>query len=202
MRTWPGREYRTLCAVRRVCTVLTLDGADRSIGSPDFPGSRHEPTVSSSLDSLAKALSTAYVNQTELDALLRPLDQRFDDLTSQKESLLTNARQIVFAAQDKSWSGELLQAVLNDRPNNAAVRALAELKPAIIEAAVISRQRNPGDRPSLTCGRAEQWNSVSQCAKRKESSGDRRARLPRTGHRSISGIASRRSSPRIRRAAW
>ena len=126
--------------------------------------SRLSPTI---LDALAKALSTAYVNQTELDALLRPLDQRFDDLTSQKESLLTNARQIAFAAQDKGWSGELLRALLNDRPNNAAVRALAELQPAIIEAPVMSRQRNPGDRPSLACGRAEQWNSVSQCASAK-----------------------------------
>lgn len=115
-------------------------------------------------DSLARALSTAYVNQTELDALLRPLDQRFDDLTSQKESLRTNALQIVFAAQDKGWSGELLQAVLKDRPNNAAVRALAEQKPAILEGQVASRRRNPNDRPSLTCGRGNQFNSVLQCA--------------------------------------
>src|SRR5204863_3134179 len=148
--------------------VLTPDGAHRSIGlawisrAPDM--SRLSPKT---LDALAKALSTAYVNQTELDALLRPLDQRFDDLTSQKESLLTNARQIVFAAQDKGWSGELLRALLNDRPNNAAVRGLAQLQPAIIEAPVISRQRNPGDRPSLACGRAEQWNSMSQCANAK-----------------------------------
>ena len=123
--------------------------------------SRLSPQV---VDSLARALSTAYVNQTELDALLRPLDQRFDDLTSQKESLLVNARQIVFAAQDKNWSGELLQAVLKDRPNNAAVRALAELKPATIEGQVASRGRNPNDRPSLTCGRGNQFNSVLQCA--------------------------------------
>ena len=116
------------------------------------------------LEPLARALSTAYVNQTELDALLRSLEKRFDDLTSQKESLLTNARQIVFAAQDQGWSGELLQALQNGRPNNAAVRALAELKPEIIDGPVISRQRNPADRPSLTCGRGEQWNSVCQCA--------------------------------------
>lgn len=116
------------------------------------------------IEPLARAMSTAYLSQTDLDALLRPLDQRFDDLTSQRESLLTNALQIVLAAQDKGWSGELLQAVLKDRPNNAAVRALAERKPAIIEGPVASRRRNPNDRPSLTCGRGNQWNSVVQCA--------------------------------------
>ena len=123
--------------------------------------SRLSPEV---LRPLAKALSQAYVNQAELDQLLRPLKQRFDDLTSQKESLLTNATDIVHAAQDGGWSGELLTALLKDRPNNAAVRALADLKPKLIEGAVISRQRSPVDRPSLTCGRGDQWNLVCQCA--------------------------------------
>jgi hypothetical protein len=119
---------------------------------------------SSVLEPLAKALSRAYRNPTDLSALLIPLGQRFDDLTSQRESLLTNAREIVFAAQEQGWSGDLLLALLKDRPNNADVRALADMKPEVIEGPVLSRQRNPVDRPSLTCGRAGQWNQVCQCA--------------------------------------
>ena len=130
-----------------------------------MPGAPNMSRLSSSvLVPLAKALSRAYRSPTELAALLLPLDKRFDDLTSQKESLLTNATEIVLAAQDQGWSGELLQALLKDRPNNADVRALAEVNPEFIEGEARSRRRNPGDRPSLTCGRADQWNSVTQCA--------------------------------------
>jgi hypothetical protein len=123
--------------------------------------SRLSPTV---LEPLAKALSRAYRNPTELAALLIPLGQRFDDLTSQKESLLTNARDIVRVAQDQNWSGELWLALLKDRPNNADVRLLADQKPEIVEGPGISRQRSPVDRPSLVCNRSSQWNYVCQCA--------------------------------------
>ncbi len=116
---------------------------------------------------LAKALSEAYRSAPELDMLLhtRLNGRRFDDLTSKYLPLATNAWEIATKAQEQGWSGELLRAALDDRPKNSALRALADQVPAAdandVEA---SPQRNPIDRPSLLCGRGDQWNLVCQCA--------------------------------------
>src|SRR5688572_430086 len=115
---------------------------------------------STGVAALAKALSEAYAGPTaatDLARLLLLLERRYDDFTSNRQPLTTQAWEITAGAQDQGWSGELLRALIEDRPNNAAVRALADRKLKLIEGPVISRQRSPVDRPSLTCGRAAQW---------------------------------------------
>ena len=121
---------------------------------------------STAVAALAKALSEAYRSAPELDMLLhtRLNGRRFDDLTSKYLPLATNAWEIATKAQEQGWSGELLRAALEDKPGNPALRAMANEQPVDPTSGGVSIQRSPIDRPSLLCGRGDQWNHVCQCA--------------------------------------
>jgi hypothetical protein len=120
---------------------------------------------STAVAALAKALSEAYRSAPDLDMLLHSLDgRRFDDLTSKYLPLATNAWEIATKAQEQGWSAELLRQALEDKPNNRALRALADETPTDAVRSDVSLSRNPIDRPSLLCGRGDQWNHVCQCA--------------------------------------
>lgn len=115
------------------------------------------------LADLSKALSESYVSDTQLSQfLLTRLDRRFNDLSSRYVPLSQSITEIVQRAQEQGWVVDLVHKAAADRPQNATLRALRDAVP--MNGDDTSIRRSHIDRPSLLCGRASQWNEVSQFA--------------------------------------
>ena len=108
---------------------------------------------------LADALKEAFPTVNALEALVLSLDQRFDDLTARSKPQGENARDIATRAFEKRWAGSLLAAALNQQPDNPALRALWLRLPAGPDQAPPADDPL-GERPSLLCGRSDQWGGV------------------------------------------
>jgi len=115
---------------------------------------------------LANALYEACKDESGANGLSQILvgcNKDFDRLTSRRTSLFQNAQDIARAAIAEGWGSELLEAVRQERGDNPVVRALWASLPDRDAAAVDAVARRV-DRPSLKCGRADQWNEVLQWA--------------------------------------
>jgi len=109
---------------------------------------------------LANALYEACKDESGANGLSQILvgcNKDFDRLTSRRTSLFQNAQDIARAAIAEGWGSELLEAVRQERGDNPVVRALWASLPDRDAAAVDAVARRV-DRPSLKCGRADQWN--------------------------------------------
>ena len=120
--------------------------------------------TSGHVKALADALADAFPAVNRLDELLHDdsLGKKFDELTSRFVSLRDNAWDIASAAIDQGWGSELLAAALVVQKDNPKLRALAASLPEGDDQVPIDDGLD--DRPSLKCGRAVQWNEISQCA--------------------------------------
>ena len=113
---------------------------------------------------LANALYEACKDESGPNGLAQILigcNKDFDRLTSRRISLFQNAQDIARAAIAEGWGSDVLQAAREAQPDNPAIRALWASLPDRADAAVDPVIRRV-DRPSLKCGRADQWNEVLQ----------------------------------------
>jgi hypothetical protein len=114
-------------------------------------------------DRLETALLEAFPSDVELDRLLRSetLDKRFDRLASRREPLGDAVARIVLTASIQGWTLDLVEAAVARRPD---VLVLRDVRDALRQVEPVPTVTPRGDRPSLACGRGDQWNEVCQCA--------------------------------------
>lgn len=114
---------------------------------------------------LISALKASYIRPAHLEEFLwTRLDKRFDDFTSREKPLGVNITEIVRQAHDQGWLCDLIREAAEHRPKNAALQQLLSRLPELDCGAKPVPARSQIDRPSLLCGRALQWQKVSQCA--------------------------------------
>lgn len=113
---------------------------------------------------LANALYEACKDESGANRLVQILtrcSKDFDRLTSRRSSLFQNAQDIARAAIAEGWGSDVLGAARDEQPDNPVIRALWASLPDRTDAVVDAVSRRV-DRPSLKCGRADQWNEVLQ----------------------------------------
>jgi hypothetical protein len=113
----------------------------------------------------ANALCEAFPSVRRLESLLMSrLNRDFDYLTSRSLSLYDNALDITKKASAGGWANDLFEAARAEQPDNPVLRQFWESMPDAADAAAAAPPPADDKRPSLVCGRADQWNEVSQCA--------------------------------------
>jgi len=127
---------------------------------PQQNGGRSEGRIVAARDvkDLADALKEAFRTVNDLEALTLSLDQRFDDLTSRSKPQGENAWDIASQAFSKGWAGSLLAGALRLQPDNPRLRALWDRLPEGADQVPLDDFLD--ERPSLLCGRSDQWGGV------------------------------------------
>jgi len=127
---------------------------------PEQPGGRHDVKIVAARDvkELADALKEAFPTVNDLDQLLLSLEQRFDDLTARSKPQGENALDIAGQAFSKGWASRLLVGALSHQPDNPRLRALWSRLPEGVETVPLDDFLD--ERPSLLCGRNDQWGGV------------------------------------------
>lgn len=114
---------------------------------------------------LTSALREIYIRPAHLEEFLRTrLEKRFDDFTSREKPLSVNIAEIVTQAHEQGWLCDLIREAAEHRSNNATLQKLAGLLPELDCGPKPIPAGSQVDRPSLLCGRAVQWQKVSQSA--------------------------------------
>jgi hypothetical protein len=113
----------------------------------------------------AAALCDAFPSVNKLEVLMMSrLNRDFDHFTSRSLSLYDNALDITKKATTGGWAIDLLEAARAEQPDNPMLRAFWESLPEASDAAAAAPPPPDDRRPSLVCGRSDQWNEVCQCA--------------------------------------
>lgn len=115
---------------------------------------------------LAKAMSSAYLSVTQVDEFLftKLGERRFKQLASTEIPLDDAIYLIVQKAHDQGWLKELAAKAADHRPQNQKLRKACDALPDLDAATAAPLGGSCVDRPSLLCGRADQWNEVCVAA--------------------------------------